>query len=102
MSERDDASYIQHLEAKIKELEEEIGRLRKEKGLSSVSQGLTFNPKTGTYVEASSGLHYCPKCLAKDKRHPLTDDDWGWRCNVCDAYLPAQRWQREAPHACAA
>ena len=87
MSEHDDAAYIQHLESKVAELEKEIARLRKEKGLSSVGDGLTFNQKTGTYVEVSSGLHHCPKCLAKDKRHPLAaEDDQGWHCSVCDAY----------------
>jgi hypothetical protein len=88
-----DAGYIEHLETEIKKLraqiqerDAEIKGLRKEKGLSSAREGLTFQPRTGLYLEASSGIHYCPKCLAKEKRHPLTDEEWGWRCHVCDAF----------------
>lgn len=87
MSERDDAAYIDHLEAQIAKLEEEIKRLRKEKGLSSAVEGLTFNEKTGTHFEASSGKHHCTKCLLKDdKRIPLKVEPHGWRCLICTKY----------------
>ena len=85
MSERDDASYIQHLEAKVKQLEEEIASLRKEKGLSSAGDGLTFNDETGTHTDAS-GKHFCTKCLAKEKRHQLKTEPHGWRCVICDEW----------------
>ena len=85
MSERDDALYIQHLEAQVAKLQQEIERLKKEKGFSSERDGLAFNKKTGTYEDAN-GLHHCPKCLAKKQRNPLTEDEEGWRCGVCDAY----------------
>lgn len=88
---RDDASYIEHLEAKVAELEaqirkleDEIKRLRKEKGLSSAREGLTFNQRTGIWSDESQ--HYCPKCLDKDKRNPLTTEKYGWRCGVCGDY----------------
>jgi hypothetical protein len=87
MSQRDDAAYIEHLEAKIKELEQEIGRLRKEKGLSSAGEGLTFNEQTGTHVEAATTKHYCTPCLLKDdKRIPLKYEPHGWRCLICTKY----------------
>ena len=90
-----DAAYIESLEteiaklrAQLQERDAEIKRLKKEKGVSSAREGLTFNPKTGTYVEGPSGLHYCTKCLAKDQRNPLADQDWGWRCHICDHFYP--------------
>lgn len=75
------AQYIDYLESEIK-------RLKSEKGISGARDNLAFNTKTGTYVESPSGVHYCPKCLNKDKRHPLKDESYGWRCSVCDAYFP--------------
>jgi hypothetical protein len=90
MSERDDASYIQHLETKIAELEKEVDRLRKEKGLSSAREGLAFDKKFGIWTD-KAGDHFCPKCLDKEKRNPLTTEDWGWRCNVCDAFYGNDR-----------
>src|SRR5258708_36110624 len=71
--------YIGHLEAEIK-------RLREEKGISGVNDGLTFNAKTGTYTD-SAGAHYCSPCLAKDKRQPLKIESHGWRCMICRAYF---------------
>lgn len=92
MSERDDASYIEHLEAKVAELEsqiaqlqQEIGRVKKEKGLSSVRDGLTFSDHLGIWAD-ETGRHYCPRCLDQDKRNPLKTEERGWRCTVCGHY----------------
>jgi hypothetical protein len=86
MSERDDAAYIEHLEAQIRTLEEEVKRLQKEKGLSSASGGMTFNETTGTHEDASK-KHFCTKCLLKDdKRIPLKTEPHGWRCLICTKY----------------
>jgi hypothetical protein len=94
MSERDDASYIQHLESKvaeleaqIKQLEEEIKRLKKEKGLSSAREGLTFNPHTGLWSDPAGQL-YCPTCLGDEKRNPLKVESHGWRCTAGNHYFP--------------
>jgi rubredoxin len=92
MTERDDAAYIDHLESEVatlqaqnKQLEDEVKRLKKEKGLSSARDGLTFNKRTGIWTDASQ-TDYCPKCLDKDKRNPLRIEDDGWRCTACDEY----------------
>lgn len=80
-------SYIEHLEAKIKQLEMELERLRSEKGISNEVVGLTFNPTSGTHIDSSTGLHYCTKCLADKKRSPLKDEmPRGWRCMVCKTW----------------
>lgn len=88
-----DASYIADLEAEIEKLraqvqerDVEIKRLRKEKGLSSAGEGLTFNEKTGTHFDAS-GKHFCTKCLLQnDRRTPLKVEPHGWRCLLCPKY----------------
>ena len=88
-----DASYTQHraaqirkLEMQIKQLEEEIKRLKEQKGISSALEGLAFDPRAGLYCEGFGGIYYCRKCLAKDKKHPLTTEESGWRCQVCDVF----------------
>jgi hypothetical protein len=73
------AKYIEHLEA-------EIAHLRKEKGISGIRDNLEFDTRTGTHVENPSGIHYCTKCLAGEKRHPMKDERFGWRCMVCGEY----------------
>lgn len=78
------ASYIEHLETKVKDFEAELQKLRKQKGISSAAHNLTFDQLTGTYVEGGSGLRHCAKCLSEDKRQPLQKDKYGWKCPVCD------------------
>lgn len=80
------AAYIAHLESeiakfqtKIGELEIEITRLKKEKGLTR--EDLSFNDHTGLYSDASGRL-YCPTCVGDDKRNPLMVDKYVWRCTV--------------------
>ena len=86
MSETEDKAYIQHLETTIKNLNVELERLKKEKGLSGPSDGLSFDDHKGIW-SAKDGKHFCPKCLDKGKRNQLrTDDDDGWRCMVCDEF----------------
>lgn len=87
-----DASYIQDLEREVAKLrseieqkDTEIKRLKREKGISSASEGLSFNDKTGTHTDAN-GKHFCTKCLAKEKRNQLKVEPHGWRCMVCDEY----------------
>lgn len=87
MSERDDAAYIDHLETKVKELEQEVARLRKEKGLSSAGDGLTFDQKTGTNVDGTK-KHFCTVCLDQDKRRELRVEPHGYRCMICKKYYP--------------
>jgi hypothetical protein len=92
----EDASYIAELEQKIgkletqiTELQGEIKRLKKEKGITNAGEGLTFNKRTGLYLETSTGIHFCPKGIAQDKRHPLAEEnEWGWRCHICDHFYP--------------
>jgi rubredoxin len=83
MSERDDAAYIEHLEAKVAKLEDEIKRLKKEKGLSSAREGLTFEKRTGVWLDANTHTRYCPKCADQEKRNPLMEDRYSYRCTVC-------------------
>lgn len=85
----DEASYVQALEAKVRELEAEIAKLElkiknllKEKGLSSARDGLTFNSHTGLWADPAGTL-YCPTCLGDDKRNPIKIElPQGWRCSV--------------------
>lgn len=90
MSERDDASYIQHLESEVaklqtevKKLEAEIKRLRREKGISSAREGLAFEKRTGVWLDSTHRTRYCPRCLDQEKRNPLMEDTYSWRCTVC-------------------
>ena len=97
-SQRDEASYIEHLETKLKAAlgeqpdgqEAQPSALRKEweqsKGKSQGSHvdSLEFNQSTGTHVDASTGTHYCTRCLSNNKRSPLKDEVRGWHCMVCD------------------
>lgn len=77
---REDASYVDHLETEIKNLKAELEQLRSEKGIASESGGLAFDETSGTYIEQSSGLHYCTKCLSDKKRSPLKGESQGWVC----------------------
>ena len=84
-----DASYIEGLETEVAKLRAEIDnkdveikRLKKEKGLSSARDGLTFNQRNGIWYE-QSGQGYCPKCLDQEKRNPLMTDKYSFRCTVC-------------------
>lgn len=94
MSEFDDASFSDYVRAEIakrdteiERLKREIAELKKQKGISSVSDGLTFNERTGTHVEAATAKHFCTKCLLKDdKRIPLKNEPHGWRCLLCTKY----------------
>jgi hypothetical protein len=70
------ASYIEHLQSEIK-------RLQKEKGISGIRDGLTFNGLKGGIWTDEKGQHYCPKCLDDNKRNPLWEDKYHFRCNVC-------------------
>src|SRR5258706_16471414 len=80
------ASYIEHLEAQVRELKVEIDRLKKEKGISGPREGLTFNSHTGLWADAGGQL-YCPKCLDGDKRNPLKIESHGWRCTAGAHYF---------------
>jgi hypothetical protein len=90
---RDEASYKQFLEQKVQDQETEIAglqaqiaQLKKQRGIASAREGLSFSQRTGIWAEPS-GLCYCPKCLDKDKRNPLrVEAPYGWRCGVCDSY----------------
>lgn len=89
---RDEASYKEFLEAKIVEkdaeikvLQEKVKQLQSEKGISSARDGLTFNSHTGLWSDQSGQL-YCPKCLDKDKRNPLKNETYGWRCTAGGHY----------------
>lgn len=100
MSEYDDASFtayvkaeiakrdavIEDRDAEIERLKREIAELKKQKGISGVTDGLTANDRTGTWVDVT-GKHLCAKCLLKDeKRVPLKNEKHGWRCMVCAKY----------------
>ena len=80
------ASYIDHLEVKIKNLEAELEQLRADKGIPKEGGGLEFDSHKGIYHESSTGLNYCPKCLADKKRSPLKVERHGWQCGVCGSW----------------
>lgn len=94
MNEHEEAGYKQFLENKVADLEAEVAdlkqqieNLKRQKGISSASEGLTANDRTGTWVDASTGKHHCTRCLLKDeKRVPLKTEPHGWRCMVCTKY----------------
>lgn len=70
------AAYVQYLES-------EVQRLRSKSGESGASANLTFDATTGTYA-GKEGLRYCARCITKDdKRSPLQNDAYGWKCPVC-------------------
>ncbi len=88
-----DASYIEDLETQIAKLRAEIDnkdveikRLKKEKGLSSAREGLTFNDRTGIWTD-KEGKHFCPTCLNDEKRNPLKTEERGWRCTAAGHYF---------------
>ena len=41
-----------------------------------------------TYISKTDHLRYCCKCLKStpSKKVPLTEQENGWRCNVCDKF----------------
>jgi ribosomal protein L37AE/L43A len=43
-----------------------------------------FNKQTGTWLETSSGLHYCPRCWQDEKWSPMRDNKHGWTCPSCN------------------
>lgn len=92
-NEREDASFKEYVraemekkDAEIASLKAQLAELKKQKGISSVSEGLSPNDKTGTWVDAT-GKHHCTKCLLKDERRvPLKTAPHGWSCMVCTKY----------------
>ena len=43
-----------------------------------------FSPKTGTWFDASSNTHYCPRCWGSKKVvSPMSATSNGWQCAVC-------------------
>ncbi len=98
--ERQDASYTDYLESEVVRLKSALGEQGQgNEGHSSMTrkeweqskgksrglhvQSLTFNQSTGTHVDASTGTHYCTRCLSENKRSPLKNEAHGWRCMVC-------------------
>jgi len=90
--EREEAGWKQFLEAKVAEqeaqiasLKEQLEQLKRQKGISSARDGLTFNSKTGTHVDQAA-KHYCTTCLSRDQRWELKVEPHGWRCMICKKY----------------
>jgi hypothetical protein len=93
MNEREEASYRDHLEqlivAKDKEIEglkAQIADLKKQKGISSAQEGLTFDERTGIWTD-EKGKPFCPTCLNAEKRNPLKVESSGWRCTAAGHYF---------------
>src|SRR5947207_1368505 len=92
-NERDDASFTEYVrteiakrDAEIERLKREIAELKKQKGISSARDGLTFNQHTGLWAD-QAGLLYCSMCLDQDKRNPMKSElPWGWRCSAQPAH----------------
>lgn len=81
------ASYIEHLETKIKNLEAELEKLRAKSGDFTAGTDLVFDAVTGTYT-GKDGLRYCQPCFVKDHlRVPLKNNDYGWTCMVCKKHF---------------
>lgn len=92
MSEYEDASFNEYVrteiakrDAEIERLKREIAELKKQKGISSAREGLTFNDHFGIWAD-ESGKHFCPKCVAQEKRNQLKIEQRGWRCTVCSTW----------------
>ena len=49
---------------------------------------LEYNPKTGTWVDEATQIHYCPSCKSKNIFAPLQERVHGWQCNIkeCDKF----------------
>lgn len=97
-NQRDEASYIEHLETKLKAAlgEQPDGQdaqpsaLRKQweqskgKSQSEHVSSLSFDESTGTYIDSTSPLRYCAVCRdGHNRRTPLRNDTYGWYCQVC-------------------
>lgn len=88
-NERDEAAYKEFLEdkvaaqeAEIAGLKAQINELKKQRGISSARDGLTFDEHTGVWADQAGRL-YCSSCLDQDKRNPMkTELPWGWRCSA--------------------
>ncbi|MCK4753047.1 MAG: hypothetical protein KAS75_06350, partial [Planctomycetes bacterium] len=85
--------------------------LKKEENILNVLQGkssvetsvsvqqdddLKFDSKTGTYISENNNLRYCGKCYKStpSNKVPLTEQQNGWRCNVCDKFYPNPNYDR--------
>lgn len=69
MTDYDNASFNDYVrsefarrDAEIARLQRELDELRKQKGLSSAREGLTFNSHTGLWADQTGAL-YCQTCL---------------------------------------
>lgn len=95
-SDFEDASFEQYVKAEIEKreaviaerdteiesLKRQIAELKKQKGISSVRDGLTFSDHTGLWSD-QAGLLYCSTCLGEDKRNPMKSElPHGWRCSA--------------------
>lgn len=92
-NERDEASYKQFLEDKVAEQEAEIvglkaqiAELKKQRGISSAKEGMTFHQRYGIWTD-KAGQHFCPNCMGNEKRNPLKTEEHGWRCHVCHKWF---------------
>lgn len=64
---------------------------------------LTFDQKTGTWIEENKSIHYCPKCKALTTLSPMKNEQYGWYCSVCvthfdDPDKPKQKSERKPPN----
>jgi hypothetical protein len=46
-----------------------------------------FLPQTGTWLERSSGIHYCPRCRQDGKWSPMQTHEHGWTCPSCEKFF---------------
>lgn len=102
-TQRENASYIDHLEIRLKtELEKQGDSqdthpsvFRKEweqsngKSQGSHVESFRFDEPTGTYIDTNSPFRYCAACYhAYNRKTPLRNDEHGWNCMVCNKFFP--------------
>ena len=46
-----------------------------------------FLARTGTWLERSSGIHYCPRCRQDGKWSPMQTHEHGWTCPSCEKFV---------------
>ncbi len=65
------------------QLREQVGYLEKQLIESTHGSHLTFDQKTGTWIDEATSLRYCAKCKTQNTFSPMRDYGHGWHCAAC-------------------
>lgn len=86
---KNDSLYIENetLQFDHSKSREQIKKLEEQLAALTDKLPVLFDKRTGTWIDKNTSIHYCPKCKASAISSPMKDEQYGWRCSVCNTYF---------------